>query len=79
VPANRWLQIQPSEASRQLAGKRVLVKELGDGTLRVLRDHQPLAFKRLAWRPQTARARVVSQRPITTDPAARRHRRYGPA
>ena len=51
---NRWLQIQPAEESRHLAGKQVVVKQLGSGKLLVLREDKPLAFKELAWRPKAA-------------------------
>jgi hypothetical protein len=55
---NRWLQIQASEPSRQLAGKKVVVKELGSGKLLMLREDKPLAFKELAWRPKIKAAQV---------------------
>ncbi len=55
---NRWLQIESSQGSRRLAGKKVVVKELGSGKLLVLREDKPLDFKELAGRPKAARIKL---------------------
>jgi transposase len=55
---NRWLQIEPSQESRHLAGRKVVVKQLGSGKLLVLREDKPLAFKELAWRPKAAASKL---------------------
>lgn len=53
---NRWVQIMAGPASAGLAGKTVLVKQLGDGKLLVERAGQKLACSELLARPQVAAA-----------------------
>ena len=48
---NRWLQIEVQAEAKGLAGRKVTVKQLGDGTLRIERGGQPLKCKELAGRP----------------------------
>jgi hypothetical protein len=48
---NRWLQIEAQAGAAGLAGRKVLVKQLGDGSLRIEREGQPLKYQELAGRP----------------------------
>lgn len=48
---NRWLQIEPQTGAAGLAGRKVMVKQLGTGKLLVEREGRKLAFKELANRP----------------------------
>jgi hypothetical protein len=54
---NRWLQIQPEHAPLKLPGKRVLIKQLGDGRLVLEYQGQRLEFSELAARPVSARSK----------------------
>jgi Helix-turn-helix domain len=60
---NRWLQIGPEHAPLHLAGKRVLVKQLGDGRLLVEHQGQRLTTKELGSRPVPAQPK----RPIVNN------------
>lgn len=51
---NRWLQIQAGVASAGLAGRKVVIKQLGEGRLLVVRGEQSLAYKELSWRPSSS-------------------------
>jgi len=51
---NRWLQIAGEAASAGLAGRKVLVKQLGDGTLLVERGGKHLAYREIPARPKAA-------------------------
>jgi transposase len=68
---NRFLQIQARHAGLKLPGKRVLVKQLGDGGLRVEHAGQPLEVTESAARP--AAAAVKPKKPVVNN------RRYTPA
>jgi transposase len=69
--ANRWLQIENQKGSAGLAGKPVLIKQLADGQLLVLRGKEKLSYRELAWRPKTTRQREPK--------AAINNRRYKPS
>jgi hypothetical protein len=58
--ANRWLQIENQKGSAGLAGKTVLIKQLADGRLLVLRGKEKLCYRELAWRPKTAPRRAIN-------------------
>ena len=62
---NQWLQLAAGKATAGLSGKRVLVKQLGSGTLVITHGGQVIGHKRLASRPAAARVKpvVVSNRP----------------
>ena len=70
---SRWLQIDARHAALDLAGRKVLVKQRGDGVLLVLRGGQRLTFTELKARPTGAKAKkaVVNNRrykPAATHP-----------
>lgn len=70
---NRWLQIDACHAGLNLAGRKVAVKQRGDGLLLVLRGGQRLTFTELRAGPVKARQRkaVVNNRrykPAATHP-----------
>jgi hypothetical protein len=54
----RWLQVEACRAAMGLAGKKVMVKELGGGQLVVPRDGVSMAFTELLSRPQPERRKV---------------------
>jgi len=69
----RWLQIDARHAALDLAGRKVVVKQRGDGVLLVLRGGQRLTFTELRARPARAKAKkaVVNNRrykPAATHP-----------
>ena len=69
----RWLQIDARHAALDLPGRKVAVKQRGDGALLVLRGGQRLTFTELKARPAGARAKkaVVNNRrykPAATHP-----------
>ena len=66
---NRWLQIDARHAGLNLAGRKVAVKQRGDGVLLMLRGAERLAFSELKARPLKAR----QGKPIVNN------RRYKPA
>ncbi len=89
---NQWLQIPAKHAGLALAGKKVVVKQLGDGALLVSYQGQNLDYRKLSVRPTAVRERpvVVNRRvwkPGADHPwkkdgvgrAARRNRCGGPA
>ena len=58
---NRWLQIELQSGSAGLAGRKVTVKQLGDGKLLIEREGKKLSFKELGNRPKkpiAAKAKV---------------------
>ena len=70
---SRWLQIDARHAALNLPGRKVIVKQRGDGVLLVLRGEQRLTFTELRARPLKARRRkaVVNNRrykPAATHP-----------
>jgi hypothetical protein len=65
----RWLQIDARHAALGLPGRKVIVKQRGDGVLLVLRGGQRLTFAELRARPAGAR----------TKKAVVNNRRYKPA
>ena len=87
---NRFLQIPAEHAALELAGKKVLVKELAGGKLLVSYQGQSLTFKVLPARPRPARDKVIlvnrrswkpaAGHPWRNDPVGRAsRRRSGPA
>lgn len=62
--ANRWLQIENQKGSVGLAGKQVLIKQLADGRLLVLRGKEKLSYRELAWRPKAAPRRATTNNQI---------------
>ncbi len=68
---NRWLQIEAQGDAVGLAGRKVTVRQLGDGTLRIERGGQRLSCRELASRPTPA----VKTRPM---PMQVNNRRYRP-
>lgn len=61
---NRWLQIDARHAALNLPGRKVVVKQRGDGVLLVLRGGERLTFTELRARPVKGRQRkaVVNNR-----------------
>jgi hypothetical protein len=64
---NRWLQIQKCHEELHLAGKRVLVKQLGSGVLIVERKDQPLSCVELKQRPTPMPAKTQKKRPVVNN------------
>ena len=56
---NQWLQIPAAHATLELAGKRVLIKQLADGKLLLTHRNQPLSYKVLAVRMTAPRSLPV--------------------
>ena len=63
---NRWLQIDARHAALNLPGRKVTVKQRGDGVLLVLRGRGRLTFSELKARP----AKAGQRRPVVNQPAA---------
>jgi hypothetical protein len=61
---NRWLQIETSHAALDLPGRKVRVKHLLDGQLRIEHAGKPLVCRELQARPQPAKAKkaIVNNR-----------------
>ncbi|MDA8376806.1 MAG: hypothetical protein M0Z50_07075, partial [Planctomycetia bacterium] len=51
---NQWLQIPAVHADLALAGKQVVVKQLGSGELQVCYQGRKLEYRKLTVRPKTA-------------------------
>jgi hypothetical protein len=66
---NRWLQIQAAHTPLKLPGRKVTVKQRGDGVLIMLRGPERLTFKELKVKPDRAKAK----KPVVNN------RRYKPA
>ena len=66
---NRWLQIDAAHASLKLPGRKVTVKQRGDGVLVMLHGPERLTFKELKVKP----ARAKAKKPVVNN------RRYKPA
>ena len=66
---NRWLQIDARHATLNLPGRKVTVKQRGDGVLVVLRGKERLTFTERPARP----ARARSKKPVVNN------KRYKPA
>jgi hypothetical protein len=80
---NRWLQIGSEHASLSLAGKRVLVKQLGDGRLLVEHKGERLVVHELQGKPAPANVKktIVNNRrhkPAAEHPWNRPARRVAP-
>ena len=62
---NQWLQIEAGKASAGLAGQRVTVKALADGSLRITHQGRPLDYRLLASRPVAAKSKplIVNNKP----------------
>jgi len=85
---NQWLQIPAKHMDLELAGKRVLVKQLGDGKLVVSYQGQALSHKALAARPIPPKAKPIlvnrrswkpaADHPWKRDGVGRASRRGGP-
>ena len=67
---NQWLQIPAVHAALELAGKRVLIKQLGGGKLLLTYLNQPLSYKVLAVRMTAPRSLpvVVNRKPWKPGP-----------
>jgi hypothetical protein len=65
----RWLQVDARHVGLNLPGKRVTVKQRGDGELVVLRDAERLTFKELRAKP----TRAKTSKPVVNN------KRYKPA
>jgi hypothetical protein len=61
---NRWLQIEAGAVSRGLAGREVVVKQLGDGTLVLEHQGKRLAYKKLTGPPKKLHAAKASVRQV---------------
>jgi transposase len=61
---NRWLQIDRAHERLGLAGKSVTVRELLDGTIRLLHEGRPLRWSELPGRPAKVKAkkRIVNNK-----------------
>jgi transposase len=60
---NRWLQIDSGQRTAVGAGAKVIVRQLRDGTLKLLYGVQTIGWRELTSRPQKAKVeRVVSQK-----------------
>jgi hypothetical protein len=72
---NRWLQIEAQTGAAGLAGRRVTVKQLGDGSLRIARGGHPLRCRELSTRPTPA----AKAKPLAKPPVVQvNNRRYRP-
>jgi Helix-turn-helix domain len=72
---NRWLQIEAQAGAVGLAGRKVTVKQLGDGTLRIERGGQQLGCRELAARPTPlAKANPSQAKPPLMQVNNRRYR-----
>jgi len=60
---NRWLQIDRAHERLALAGKSVTVRELLDGTIRLLHEGRPLRWSELPGRP----VKVKEKKPIVNN------------
>ena len=67
---NQWLQIEASKAAAGLAGKRVLVKQLAGGALRVTHRGERISHRLLASRPVATRAKPMFVNNRVWKPAA---------
>ena len=86
---HQFLQIPAAHVALELAGKRVLIKQLAGGQQLLTYRQQPLSYTVLATRPEPPRPRRVlvnrkawkpaADHPWNRDPVGRAKRRGGPA
>jgi len=76
---NRWLQIDATHGDLRLPGRKVLIKHLADGKLRVEYEGRPLGVKELSSRPQPARTRKPVVNNVRWKPGSRHPWNAGPA
>ena len=67
---NQWLQIEGGKATAGLAGKRVTVKALADGSLRLACKGQRIGYRLLAARPVAAKSKPLIVNNKSWKPAA---------